>query len=82
MSLIGNELEGLDLRDEGRQAVLELFEDLLFAEMLDGVMAGGSAEGGAESGVGDEAGGGGVEGCFFLCRDDKAAGGMGDKTLA
>ena len=60
--------------DELLEVAFELLEDLLFAEVLDGVATGGGTEMGAEGGVVDEALDGGVESFLVFGGDDEAAG--------
>jgi hypothetical protein len=59
--------------EKGFEVALELFEDLLLAEVLDGVAAGGDTEVEAEDRIFDEAGYGGVEGGGVFGGDNEAA---------
>ncbi len=56
------------------EIAFELFEDLLLAEMLHGVIAGVGSELGAEGWVVDEGADGGVEGLGVFGGDYEAAG--------
>ena len=64
------------------EVALELFEDLLLAEVLDGIVAGVGSEVGAEIFVGDEALDGIVECLGNFGWNYDAARGVGDEAVA
>ena len=60
--------------NEGNEIVFEAGEDLVAAEVVDGVATGGGSEGGAEFGGVDEAADGGVQGFGIFGGDDESSG--------